>query len=423
MKILKLMAENFKRLSAVEITPDGNVVVISGKNEAGKSSVLDSIEAALCGGRNLPKQPIKLGEHRAKVVVDMGEYKVTRKFLGTNSTLKVESVEGNVKANILRPQEFLDKVVGDISFDPLAFMKKSPAEQRNALMGFLGLNLDEFDNKVASLKAQRSEVRKEKERKLHEADSITFTPGLPEKEVDSGSLLRELNEITIHNQKCQEIATENAVAHQRLETTVSSIDAAEKNIENWQKRLADLRQLKVQLETQLSRNAGGIMKNPAEVEAKIKTLGDTNEAIRQNARKKQASIEYETAIETYSKLGEEIKQVEGQKARKMAEAVMPVKGLTIQSDGLAYNGIPLEQECDSKKLKICTAIAMAMNPKLKVLRINGNELDTDSLKSIGELVAGKDYQVWIEKVTDSNTIGFYIEDGHLMGDQNEKETN
>ena len=49
MKILKLTAENFKKLSAVEITPDGNVVVISGKNGAGKSSVLDAIEAALCG--------------------------------------------------------------------------------------------------------------------------------------------------------------------------------------------------------------------------------------------------------------------------------------------------------------------------------------------------------------------------------------
>jgi len=415
MKILKLMAENFKRLSAVEITPDGNVVVISGKNEAGKSSVLDAIEAALCGGRNLPKQPIKRGEHRAKVVVDMGEYIVTRKFLGTNSTLKVESVEGNVKANILRPQEFLDKVVGDISFDPLAFMKKSPTEQRNALMDFLGLNLDEFDNKVASLKAERSEVRKEKERKLHEADSITFTPGLPEKEQGADALLADLQTIRDHNEKAQNTAQANAVLNSRLQRVSEDIAAAEKAITEWEKRIAALSQTKADIEHTLKEEPDVPMKDPAEVEAKIKALGDTNEAIRQNARKKQASIEYEMAIETYSKLGEEIKRVESQKARKMAEAVMPVKGLTIQSDGLAYNGIPLEQECDSKKLKICTAIAMAMNPKLKVLRINGNELDTDSLKSIGELVAGKDYQIWIEKVTDSNIIGFYIEDGHLAG--------
>ena len=38
MKIVRLTAENIKRLVAVEITPDGNVVQITGKNGAGKTS-------------------------------------------------------------------------------------------------------------------------------------------------------------------------------------------------------------------------------------------------------------------------------------------------------------------------------------------------------------------------------------------------
>jgi len=124
----------------------------------------------------------------------------------------------------------------------------------------------------------------------------------------------------------------------------------------------------------------------------------------------------------YSKLGDEIKVVENQKAKKLAETVMPVKGLTILPDGLAYDGIPLEQVNAAKNLEICVAISMALNPKLKVLRINGNDLDTESLLAIGRLVADKDYQVWIEKVTDGDEIGFYIEDGHLTGEQNENET-
>ena len=123
---------------------------------------------------------------------------------------------------------------------------------------------------------------------------------------------------------------------------------------------------------------------------------------------------YETAIETYRTRGDQVKITETNKALKMSQAVMPIKGLSIMTDGLAYNSIPLEQECDSKKLKICVAIAMAMNPKLKVLRINGNELDSASLVAIGELVAGKNYDVWIEKVTDDNKIGFYIEDGTVI---------
>lgn len=42
MKIISLIAENVKRLVAVEIKPDGNMVVISGKNGAGKTSAADA---------------------------------------------------------------------------------------------------------------------------------------------------------------------------------------------------------------------------------------------------------------------------------------------------------------------------------------------------------------------------------------------
>lgn len=78
MKIVKLQAENFKRLRAVEIVPKGAVVEISGKNAQGKSSVLDSIWAAVGGKDMSPAAPIRAGENSAKVSVDLGELVVTR---------------------------------------------------------------------------------------------------------------------------------------------------------------------------------------------------------------------------------------------------------------------------------------------------------------------------------------------------------
>ncbi len=410
MKILKLTAENFKKLSAVEITPDGNVVVISGKNGAGKSSVLDAIEAALCGGR-MPKKPIKDGEVRAKVEVDMGEYKVTRKFFGVTSTLVVQAT-GKTEPE-RSPQAFLDRVVGRLSFDPLAFMRITPVEQRNTLMEFLGLNLEELDNKIMLLKIRRSDTLGKKKQRLYEAESITTTPNLPPQEVSSETLLAELKAIQNHNEKCQKVATENAVMQTRLAITEKDIRAAEKSIQDWQTRLKQLQVFKADMEKSFHPETS--LKDSAEVEAKLKSLSATNEAIRQNKLKKHAMTIMEGCVEEYAKLGDDIKIVENQKAKKLAETVMPIEGLSILADGLGYNGLPLEQECQSKRLKICVAIAMAMNPKLKVLRIDGNGLDKDSLVAIGELVAGTEYQIWIEKVSDDNTIGFFIEDGHLTG--------
>ncbi len=413
MKILKLTAENFKKLSAVEITPEGNMIVISGKNGAGKSSVLDAIEAALCGGRTLPKQPIKTGEVRAKVEVDMGAYKVTRKFFGANSTLTVETT-GETKTTVRKPQAFLDEVVGNLSFDPLAFLNKQPAEQRNTLMDFLGLNLEEFTDKIATLKAQRSDVRKNKERKLHEAESLAFTPNLPPQEVSSESLLAELKTIQDHNETCQTIGTKNALAHQRVQLLREDVCNGQKAIQAWEQKIKEFRTKISEEERCIERHPDVPMNNSTVVEAKLKTLSATNGAIRRNEQKKAAMNEADLCVVNYQELGDVIKVVENQKAKKLAEAVMPVKGLTILADGLGYNGLPLEQECESKRLKICVAIAMAMNPKLTVLRIDGNGLDKDSLVTIGKMVGGTEYQIWIEKVSDDNKIGFYIEDGNLM---------
>lgn len=75
MKIVKLQAENVKRLRAVEITPNGDVVYISGRNGQGKTSVLDSIWYALKGGDALKgvDKPIREGEKTAMVSLDLGD--------------------------------------------------------------------------------------------------------------------------------------------------------------------------------------------------------------------------------------------------------------------------------------------------------------------------------------------------------------
>ena len=90
MKIVKFIAENIKRLKVVEITPNGNVVEICGKNDQGKSSVLDAIAWALGGQALIDAVPIRLGEEEAysRVTLDSGIV-VERTWNHSGSKLKV----------------------------------------------------------------------------------------------------------------------------------------------------------------------------------------------------------------------------------------------------------------------------------------------------------------------------------------------
>lgn len=109
MKIIRLSAENVKKLKAVEITPDGSVVMITGPNGSGKSSVLDCIYYALAGTSDIPSKPIREGQEKAHVKLELGEVTVIRRFSDSGTTLVVEGEKG---ARFPSPQRLLDDLLG-----------------------------------------------------------------------------------------------------------------------------------------------------------------------------------------------------------------------------------------------------------------------------------------------------------------------
>jgi len=139
MKIIRLTAENFKRLYAVDIHANGETVVISGKNNQGKSSVIDSIMAALGGRGSCPDDAVRHGAKRSETTVDLGELIVRRKITQQGAYLEVTAADGSP---VKTPQAVLDRLVGKLSFDPLAYAKMSGAERKEALLGCLDLDID-----------------------------------------------------------------------------------------------------------------------------------------------------------------------------------------------------------------------------------------------------------------------------------------
>ena len=162
MKIIKLQAENVKKLRCVEIVPTGAIVQITGPNGSGKSSVLDAIFYALAGQRAIDSKPVRDGTETATITLDLGEFTVVRTFKaegGRTTKLEVLTPEG---AKFPSPQKVLDALLGSLTFDPLAFARSAPKEQLDQLKGLvpLDINLDELDAENRRDFAARTDINR-----------------------------------------------------------------------------------------------------------------------------------------------------------------------------------------------------------------------------------------------------------------------
>ncbi|MFA4972929.1 MAG: AAA family ATPase [bacterium] len=416
MRIVKLTAENVKRLRAVEITPDGNAVILTGKNGAGKSSVLDSIWYALGGERVVPEKPIRDGEVRASVVLDLGEYLVTRTWTANDKTyLKVEGKPdaSGARPKFPSPQAILDRLVGDLTFNPLAFASMPPAEQRSVLLGLTKLDIDltAWAAKDAELEASRRDTNREAKAMEARATAAPVDADAPASEVSVSDLMAEL-------QAAESINSANALKRSNLEGAQwAAKDAAE--------RLEAARQVVANIEA----DAKIIAQRVALAEATASGLADADtDTIRasianadaHNARARKAA-EARTLRDDLAKIKKVAAGFDAALAKHRAAkeaalqaATFPVPGLSITDDGVIYNGIPFGQQSSAEQLRVSLSVAMALNPQLRIIRIeNGSLLDSDHLAIIEEMATAADFQLWIERVEDASGVGVWIEDGEV----------
>lgn len=123
----------------------------------------------------------------------------------------------------------------------------------------------------------------------------------------------------------------------------------------------------------------------------------------------QAAEELQAA---YDEKTEAIAALDARKAEGLATATFPIDGLSFGEGGVTYNGVPFCQASSGEQLRVSLALAMAMNPELRVIRItDGSLLDSENMRLIEEMATASDYQVWIERVDEAGTAGVLIEDG------------
>lgn len=425
LKIVSLQAENVKRLVAIRIDPKGNMVQITGRNRSGKSSTLDSIWWALAGAGNVQSAPIRQGQNKAIIKLDLGEVVVTRTFSrqedGTaRTTVMVESAEG---ARFPTPQRMLDSLLGSLTFDPLAFARMKPAEQFDALKAFVpGIDFEEIAGLDRADFAKRADVNRRAKELRAQAGAIQIPETVPAEKVDESALTDELAAVGEHNAQIELRAS-------RRQATREAAERARAEAQDLREKAANARRLAAEYDQEAERKDSTaaekenalamadplpLHKDPSEVRARLDAARRTNALVDQAARRTKLIVDADAAEAESKALTTKMETREADKREKIAAAKMPVEGLGFGEAAITLNGLPFDQASDAEQLRVSCAIAMSANPKLRVIRVrDGSLLDEDAMALLAKMADDHDMQVWIEAVDSSGRVGIVLEDGRV----------
>jgi DNA repair exonuclease SbcCD ATPase subunit len=427
MKIVRFFAENVKRIKVVEVVPpkDANMVVIGGQNDAGKSSCLDAIEMALAGKRSHPAEPLRKGAKSGRVVLDLGDIVVTRTFTKSDTALVVESKAGKQFSG---PQAMLDKLYGELTFDPLAFERQEAKAQAETLRQLVGLDFSDLEKLREKLYADRTLENKTLAMLQASLAGLERHEDAPEAEISVQALSAELAAAEALAKAAADAEALAANAEAKRYGAAREAKAAEEEIARLERQLEAAKgrraALLVALDAALTSaqeasaeavEAGRAVPDTAPLHAKLKEAEGLNEKVRDNFRyagQEAALSEQRKACED---LTHQIEAIDEEKGRRLAEAKYPVAGLSMDEEGaVLFNGIPFEQASTSDRIRVSVAMGLALHPKLRILLVrDGSLIGEKKLQVIEEMVRESGAQLWLEMMQEepSGRTTVFIEDG------------
>jgi len=434
-KIHYFYSENIQRIKVVEIKNPGDEVILEGENEQGKSSVMNSIMIALVGKKAMPEMPIRKGQKKARIKVDIGDYFVERTITEKGDTLKLTAKETG--HSVPAPQQKLNEIIGSLSFDPTQFANLSKEKQAPVIKELVGLDFKEDDDKYKTLYDKRTEINrdiKNTEAKLNAEEYRDL-----QNTIESRSIMEiqaNIDKVNEHNRKYEDLIAEEDRCHIELETTKTSLATYLSEISELQKSLKlkeEFVEKAKQKKEALSEKIEGLKRmqdgqGTKDAEPYKKEMAAASENAKVKGRlemKNKLDAELNELNESLNKTEEDLMTVVTAKKEKLEHAKMPIDGLTIENDIVLFNGIAFVDSSGSERIKVSMAIAMAQNPELKTIFIrDANLLGDKAMKTLTDIAKEKEYQLWIEKIASkpsgkSNAV--YIEDGGVIAPKTEKE--
>lgn len=403
-KINKLEIENVKRIRAVKLEPTANgLTVIGGKNNQGKTSVLDSIAWALGGNAYRPAQAVREGSvipPHLHIVLSNG---LVVERAGKNSDLKVTDPNGQKGG-----QQLLNEFVEQLALDLPRFMQASDREKANTLLQIIGVGdrLAQLEQQEQELYNRRHAIGRIADQKQKFAKEQPYYPDAPKELVSASELIRQQQDILARNGENQrkrahatELEQKKQMLRRQLDELQEQYDAICRDCD-----IADRDAIDLQDES------------TAELEQNIRNIETINRKIRANLDKDKAEEDALTYREQYNALSAEIDQIRKEKIDLLQNADFPLPGLSVEDGRLTYQGKCWDNMSGSDQLRVSTAIIRKLNPKCGFVLLDKLEqMDLDTLKEFGTWLEQEGLQAIATRVSTGGECSIIIEDGYAKG--------
>ena len=410
MKINKLEIENVKRVKAVKIEPSENgLTVIGGRNNQGKTSVLDAIAWALGGDRYRPSQPMRDGSvipPNLRVVMNNGLV-VERK--GKNSDLKVTDPTGKKGG-----QQLLNEFVEQLALDLPRFMDASGKEKAQTLLKIIGVGdqLAVLERKETEQYNRRHAIGQIADQKKKFANEQPYYPDAPKDLISPSELIRQQQEILARNGE-----------NQRKRAQLYQLEKESRRIEEELEGLLQ-RQEKVQADLETARKSAEDLQDEstAELEESIANIEEINRKVRANMDKEKAEEDAREYQRQYDELTKEIFDTRKEKESLLENAALPLPELSVAEGELTYRGQKWDNMSGSDRLKVATAIVRRLKPACGFVLLDKLEqMDLETLQEFGEWLEGEGLQAIATRVSTGGECSIIIEDGYVAGQDKPEE--
>lgn len=394
---------------------DDHMVVITGDNTAGKSTILDSFRWIITGeGLTVPlRKGTKKGEGNL-VLSDGRSFTVRRTVTESGGgTLTITADDGSKMPS---PQKWLDSLVGDLAFDPLVFAGMKPDKQSEIIRNLCGMDFSELDSEAKIRYDRRTELNRE----LKQAQAVLNqiprpAEGCPTEEKAVADVVAKRDAMLARVKESDDataqlaFATDAVVGHEQdIQRLKLLLDKAHETLQNVQHNASMLADTAKALEA----------KRPTttELEAvavELSGIDAHNKAVRNKA-------EYEAKAEVtklvqgkVTAITERLEAIQTLKDERTKAASLPVEGMAVTDAGVTINGELFGQLSYAERVRASAQVAMAMNPALPICLVReGANLNRANQAIIAQMAKDRGVMVLFEKFSEEiNSEGLHIVEG------------